>query len=278
VALQEVGPLSTLESLLARMPLRGGYGAPIMGTPDARGIRCALLSRVPVIDSRVHTSDALEFPVFYEGDRAPFGARLPLRRGIVVARVEGEMGGARVPVHVVVSHFKSRRATPLRRASGEVIPISSPRSRADAEVRSLAWRAAEALCVRGLVDDVLSREPDASVAVMGDLNDVLDSTTLRIVMTPRAEVGALATCASLVPEGKRFSILHEGKGAQFDHILVTATLRARLVSARILNEELREHAPVLSTSGKAPPPSPGSALPAPPTIDSDHAPFVARFE
>ena len=286
VALQEVGPVETLEALLARMPSRGGYGAPVMGTPDARGIRCALLSRVPVVEARVHTTDALEFPVFHEGDPPPFGARLPLRRGVVVARIEGDVGGARAEVHVLVAHFKSRRAVPRRNVAGDVVPSSAPRARAEAEVRSLVWRAAEALCVRGLVDDALARDPNAMIAVMGDLNDVLDSTTLRILMAPRAERGALSTCSDLVPTAKCFSILHEGQGAHFDHILATSPLRARLRAAHILNEALREHAPVLSIANKAlaatpsdaSPAPPSDALPTPPTIDSDHAPFVARFE
>ena len=58
VALQEVGAPDTLEALLSRLDRRGGYGAPIVGTADARGIRCALLSRVPVLRSRVHTAPA----------------------------------------------------------------------------------------------------------------------------------------------------------------------------------------------------------------------------
>jgi endonuclease/exonuclease/phosphatase family metal-dependent hydrolase len=251
IALQEVGSPDTIATLLAKV---GPY-AHVIGTPDARGIRCALLSRVPVLASRVHTAAALPFPTFQEGDPPPFGARIPLRRGVVVARVEGAVG----VVDVIVAHFKSRRWVPLKDGSGESVEPVTPRERAEAELRSLVWRAAEALCVRGLVDEALASRPDAMVAVMGDLNDTIDSTPVRMVAGRD-----LVSCADVVPEAERFSVMHGGARAQIDHILASAPLRARLAGARFFNTELRDH----------PYPEPG----APPTPDSDHAPFVARFE
>ena len=145
VARQEVGPPETLEALLARLERRGAYGAPVIGTPDARGIRCALLSRLPVIASRVHTAESLPFPVFQHGDAPPFGARIPLRRGVVVAQIDGGSLGV---VDVIVAHFKSRRWVPLRDANGQEVPPTTAQARAEAELRSLVWRAAEALCGR----------------------------------------------------------------------------------------------------------------------------------
>ena len=61
VALQEIGPAHLLDAVLDRLPSRGGYAATIFGTADARGIRCALLSRLPVLDARVRTATALPF-------------------------------------------------------------------------------------------------------------------------------------------------------------------------------------------------------------------------
>ncbi len=129
----------------------------------------------------------------------------------------------------------------------------------------MVWRSAEALFVRSLVDDALAAEPGAKVVVAGDLNDVAGSATLAVVLGRPDSPGALASCADVVPAAERFSIFHRGERSALDHLLVTAPLRARLSDARFVNEALREHAP-LGPDGSAAP-----------TVDSDHAPFVARF-
>jgi exonuclease III len=88
---------------------------------------------------------------------------------------------------------------------------------------------------------------------------------------------------------QRFSIRHDGGRAQIDHILASAPLVARLRAARFFNDELREHAPLPSDGRSQASPGPGQdveesqaspagATEAAPTVDSDHAPFVARFE
>ena len=261
VGLQEVGTLELVRAVLDRLPGHA-YGEPVMGTADARGIRCALLSRVRVIEARVHTAEMLPFPVFREGDPAPFGARLPLRRGVVHARVDAPGLG---PVDVLVAHFKSSRPVPARDASGGELPAASAHMRAEGAVRSQVWRAAEALFVRGLVDDVLTLEPDARVAVVGDLNDVPRSPA---VLAVRGDgPGELFDCAAGIDAKARFSTLHEGRGTQIDHILATAGLYARLDAgaARFLNADLRQHRPTREGPCE------------PPTIDSDHAPLVTRF-
>jgi endonuclease/exonuclease/phosphatase family metal-dependent hydrolase len=260
VAMQEVGPEETLDALVAR--LGGGYSERVVGSADARGIRCALLSRVRVVRSAVRTSDALPFPRFVVGDPAPFGARLPLRRGVVHARVDA---GALGEIDLFVAHFKSRRAVPLRDAEGNALWGVTPLARAESEVRSMVWRSAEALFVRTLVDDAIAAEPDAKVVVAGDLNDVAGSATLSVVQGRADAPGALASCADVVPPAERFSLVHRGDRMALDHLLVTAALRARLSSASFVNGALREHPSV---------PGDGNAAP---TVDSDHAPFVARF-
>src|SRR5580658_7284540 len=186
VGLEEVGSAELVGAAVERMRPSAGYGEPWMGPADARGIRCALLSRLPVLAMRVHTASALPFPAFVAGDPSPFGARLPLRRGVVHARVEAPGLGA---VDVMVVHFKSPRPVAERDASGDVpsaaslprapqpahregLAQASARSRAEGALRSLVWRAAEALHVRGLVDDVLAAAGvRAHVAVVGDMND-----------------------------------------------------------------------------------------------------------
>jgi endonuclease/exonuclease/phosphatase family metal-dependent hydrolase len=228
-----------------------------MGTTDARGIGCALLSRLPLVEARVHTAESLAFPVFVAGDAPPFGARIPLRRGIVHARVETPVG----PVDVLVAHFKSSRPVGVRDASNREIPPRTAREAAEASLRSLVWRAAEALHVRGLVDEILAARPGARVAVVGDFNDVPDSAVLRCLRAGEGNgTTALADCTTGVDPTRRFSCFHGDSRVQIDHVLASESLRALLDGARFFNDSLR----VLDPDDVLAP-------------ESDHAPLVVRF-
>jgi endonuclease/exonuclease/phosphatase family metal-dependent hydrolase len=269
VGLQEVGPPALLDAVLERLPRLGGWGGlggraggylePVVGTPDARGIRNVLLSRLPLLHAQVHTAESLPFPAFRQGDPPPFGARIPLRRGVVHARVDAPAFG---PLDVLVVHFKSPHPVPLRDAAGVELPATTARARAEAGLRSIVWRAAEALHVRGLVDDVLAGEPPPEVVVMGDMNDVPDSPVLRALRGEgergRGDAAELFDCAAGIEPARRFSIVHGGRRVQIDHLLATAGLHARLAGAGFENGELRE---VLEL----------------PSAVSDHAALVTRF-
>jgi endonuclease/exonuclease/phosphatase family metal-dependent hydrolase len=259
IGLQEIGPPELLRAVLSRLG-DSGFTEPILGTADARGIRCALVARVPIVSARVRTAEALAFPAFRTGDPPPFGARIPLRRGVVHARVQAPDLG---DVDVFVVHFKSPLPVPLRDVSGAEIEAVSPRERAEGVLRGLVWRCAEALYARGLVDEVLAADPGAQVAVVGDFNDAIDSPAVRAVRGDGE--GELLDCTADIPAGARFSVLHRGVPAQIDHALATGNLRARAVAARFLNTDLRDHGDFDPRREDCP------------TVDSDHAPLVVYF-
>jgi endonuclease/exonuclease/phosphatase family metal-dependent hydrolase len=259
VGLQEVGPPELLAGLVGRLE---GYAAQVVGTADARGIRCALVSRLPLIDVRVHVADSITFPVYREGDPQPFGSRIPLRRGIVHARAQAPGLG---PFDVLVAHLKSSRPMPLRDREGRELEPQTPRGRSEGVLRSLVWRAAEALHVRGIVDTLLEANSGSRVAVIGDLNDVPGSPVVAALQG--RDEGMLLDCTANVAPASRFSAIHGGRRSQIDHALATASLYGHLRDARFLNTELREHVFLESRGGEEPP-----------TIDSDHAPLVVRFE
>jgi endonuclease/exonuclease/phosphatase family metal-dependent hydrolase len=277
LGLQEVGPLAVLGELCDRVASRGAradYRERIVGTADDRGIRNALVSRVPVITSAIHAPSRLDFPVFQAGDPPPFGDRVPMRRGIVHAAVDG---GALGQVDVLVAHLKSKRRLFLRDAAGERLrsEVLSGRELAEAELRSLVWRCSEALFVRGLVDALLGSDPGARIAVVGDLNDQPGSLVPRIVAGTGTD--ELCSAADLVPEERRFSILHRGRRDLLDHVLLTRNLYALATGAHLYNEALRDHGEIgLAALPPLPPPAPPPPEP-PATPDSDHAPLVVRF-
>jgi len=211
--------------------------------------------------SQTHDAVALPFPGFVEGDRAPFPERIPLRRGIVHVRVNaGELG----EVDVIACHFKSNRPRPLVAADGRQLPDVSPTGLGESAVRSLVERAAEALYVRKLVDDSLTRFPERAMCVMGDLNDTADSLSVRLLcgLEPSSP-HALFPCAELLAPEDRFSCRHGDARVLIDHLLVSERLRGALKTFSIQNEALRFHGPHASDP--------------PLTEDSDHALCVAEF-
>ncbi len=268
VGLQEVGSVVALRALLGKLSAQG-YRDPVVGTPDARGIRCALVTRLPLSYARIATADSLAFPVFHEGDPLPFATRIPLRRGIVDAGVLAPGIGE---VHVLVAHFKSRLGVPLRDANGLEVVAATPRARSQGLARSLVWRAAEALYVRGLADEALAADASAHVVVTGDLNDGPESAVLQVL---RGEgEGALFDCTSTIEPSRRFSTFHEGRPAQIDHVLATAGLAGRVTGAQFLNAGLRDAG---LRNEPAPQPRPPMGEDEPIAIDSDHAALVVRF-
>lgn len=260
VALQEIGDEELLTRLV-RSELRDlGYGAPVLGNADRRGIRCVVLSRLPVLWSQVHAPATLPFPVFVEGDPPPFAARLPMRRGVVHVRVESALG----EIDLFAVHFKSNLGVPLRGPNGEPKEAVTARERGEASLRSLVSRAAEALYVRGLVDEVVAKSPDHGACVLGDLNDTADSLPVRILCgVGPAGPGSLRRAADLAPEASRFSCYHAGGKTLIDHVLLGERLHRAVTGVHFYNEELRDHGPHVE--------------PVPLTADSDHALCVVEL-
>jgi endonuclease/exonuclease/phosphatase family metal-dependent hydrolase len=235
VAMQEIGSARLAAALLAAVP-GAAYSEPVIGTPDRRGIRCAIASRLPLLGARVHTADALSLPAVIATDPTPFAAPIPLRRGVVHVVIDAPGAG---PVHLIAPHFKSNRGAPRHDADGREVPATTARARAEEVLRSCVWRTAEALFVRELVDAALSDTAHpAEVVVAGDLNDVPGSAALVALRSEGAGAGELFDCAGIVPAERRFSVVHDGMPAQIDHVLATRGLFARLESARFVGRAL----------------------------------------
>ncbi len=226
VALQEVGGEAAVSAIGAA--LGGGPWSHVLGDADERGIRNALLTRLPILSSTVLRAPHLSYPRYRREDPEPFGARIPLRRPIPDVVVETDLGRVRV----LVVHFKSRRGTAMRDEAGSVIEPRTTAEVAAGEARAVAWRCAEALFVRGVVDGYLSRDRGERLVVCGDFNDVSGSLPLRVVAglagaeEPRGD--ALTSCAERIPLAERISVRHGGEAAAIDHALVSSALAAKL--------------------------------------------------
>jgi hypothetical protein len=180
--------------------------------------------------------------------------------------VRVDAGGALGEVDVMTAHFQSNLPAPSRSKTGEEIADTTLRAHGESAMRSLVQRVAEALYVRGLVDDVLHALPDHAICVMGDLNDTVDSLPVRLLCGLDATSRLLLRPIAFdIPEERRFSCFHGGGASLIDHMLLSERLyRARKV-VDIQNEHLRYHGPYIE-----------GAVPL--TEDSDHALVAATFE
>lgn len=256
IGFQEVASDEALQRLLVASGLGGAQV--VHGSRDARGIGSTLVSRLPIIEASVLTTEALPFPVFFSNDAAPYGARLPLRRGFVSALVDaGTLGRVRV----LVAHLKSGRGVFLKNGEGDGVEPTTQAEWGECDLRALVWRSAEALFLRQAIDQAFARGDADHVAVAGDMNDVSASFPMKLVRGRGAQ--GLSEVGDTITPSLRFSTLHHGRAEAIDHLLVSNELFALLDSAHFVNDGLLD----LTTL----------APDAPRPHESDHAPLVAHF-
>jgi endonuclease/exonuclease/phosphatase family metal-dependent hydrolase len=273
VALQEVGSPSLLRRL-SGIVADLGYGDPVLGSEDRRGIRNVILSRLPIQWAQVHETRSLPFPRMVEGDSEPFAGRLPLRRGVVHVRVDA---GAFGEVDVLTVHLKSGLPLPQKTTTGDEIPDATFAERGASSIRSLVLRSAEALFVRSLLDGIFAQSPDHAICLMGDFNDTLDSIPLRLVQGVESRAasssGVLHACSDRIPPERRFSTYHARGKLLIDHVLLSERLHTAVARVEIHNEALRDHGDhgaVAGASAGTPAANQGNGE-VPLVADSDHA-------
>lgn len=176
---------------------------------------------------------------------------------------EFEVGGQRL--FIVANHLVAKGADqPL---FGRFQPPERP---------SDAPRLAQAQALARWVADLLARDPEANVLVMGDLNDFEFSAPLQTLTA-----AGLTNLTTTLPEGDRYSYVFEGNSQTLDQILASSHLM-RTMSPQYdivhLNSEFAEresdHDPALvrltvpRAAIPAPTPSPvARATSTPPRID-----------
>ncbi|RME80881.1 MAG: hypothetical protein D6775_15105, partial [Caldilineae bacterium] len=225
VALQEVENIGVLEDIAEQPVLRDyGYQAVLIEGTDSRGIDVGYLVR----GDRAQVLDSRQFV-------APEGltSRPPL-----LIKVQVKAQPEPLTVYVLNNHFSSM--------SGGVA-ATEPRRTAQA-----AWN------VRVMYDAILADEPDARVAVVGDLNSFYDSLPINTLR----EAGLIHVMDEL-PREQRYTYIYQGESQVLDHILVTRPLH-----------ELLTRVDVLHVDADYPPPIPGDPSP---LHKSDHDPLIARF-
>jgi predicted extracellular nuclease len=136
---------------------------------------------------------------------------------------------------VIVCHFKSMRSTTRREVD-----------------YAKKQRHTQAQIVHGFAADLLACDPQAAIVLLGDLNDVLGSKTLKLL---KGE--SFHNLLEDLPRGQAYTRRHGGQPQALDHILVSPALRRGATA----------HIPHLNSDT-----APGAPEPA-----SDHDPVVAML-
>ncbi len=270
LAVQEVGDPAALDDLVQR--LRGTWHQKLSRHPDQRHIRVAWLTRREITQSE----DILEFPAQLKPVQVDDGGATigVMGRGAVAVTVMSDSGR---PVRLVTTHLKSKLLT---FPGGRFEPRDED-ERARFAAYALYRRAAEAATLRVWVTAALANAGENRPLILtGDLNDTVQAATTQLLLgPPGSEIGTggfghpdqgdhqrLWNLAPLMPPGKDYSRINQGRKELIDHILVSAALVKPLdaITAEALNTQQ------LPSIGADP-----NALRDQPS--SDHAPVVATF-
>jgi len=270
LALQEIGDPAALDDLVQQ--LQGTWHRRVSQHPDPRHIRVAWLTQRTIIASE----EIFQFPIHLQPVQVDdSGAVLgEMGRGALVITVQSDGGQ---PIRLITTHLKSKLLT---FPGGRFNPLDED-ERARFAAYALYRRTAEAATVRVQITAALANAGESRPLVLtGDLNDTVEAATTQLLLgPPGSEIGTpgfnqadqgdhqrLWNLAPLMPEGKNFSRINQGRKELIDHVLVSAALVKPLnsISAETINPQ---QLPSITTDP--------NAQRAQPT--SDHAPVVAIF-
>jgi hypothetical protein len=115
----------------------------------------------------------------------------------------GEFNFQGEPLLVIACHLKSMRATTRR-----------------TEDYTKKQRHAQAQVIHGFVANLLACDPQARLVVLGDMNDVRGSKTLKLL-----KGDSLSNLLEAVPKDQCYTRYHGNRPQSLDHILVSQALR-----------------------------------------------------
>jgi endonuclease/exonuclease/phosphatase family metal-dependent hydrolase len=204
-----------------------------------------ILSRWPIRRWRSLRHDLVPGPLVRRvtaqpGDQAPWPVEWD--RPILHATIALPIGRL---LEVVNLHLRAPLATPIPGQREKPLVWKATPGWAEGFYLSEVKRSGQALEVRLLVDELFDFDPEALVAVCGDFNAGERESAVRIVRGAVEDSGSgahagrelIALARSLAPD-QRYSVLHGGERALYDHLLVSRSLYAGLRRFSLHNEAL----------------------------------------
>ncbi len=223
VGFQEVENIAILEDLADHALLADhNYQARLIEGNDSRGIDVGYLIQAQEVEIMT-----------LEQYNAPGGitSRPPLLLKLRFLEADAP------PLYILNNHFTSM-------SGGE--QATEPRRNAQA-----GWNTQ-------IVEDILFEDPEALIAVFGDLNSYHESVPLQTL-----ENAGLINVLDVLPAEQRYTYIYQGVSQVLDHILVNQALYDQLVRVDVLH----------SNADYPPPPAEDHS----PLHKSDHDPVIAVF-
>jgi endonuclease/exonuclease/phosphatase family metal-dependent hydrolase len=268
LGLQEIGDPDALDDLESR--LNGTWHRRVSQHEDGRDIRVAWLTPLDITASE----DIFAFPQPLQPVQSDDtgGMQPSMGRGAVAITVRSELGQ---PVQLVTAHLKSKLLT----FPGGRFQPHDESERARFAAYALYRRAAEAASLRTWATTTLAAQTEP-VVVCGDLNDTVQAATTQLLLGPpgseidtrgfkipdQGDAQRLWNLAPLMPAGRNYSRINQGRPELIDHILVSELL-VRKVDVGSVGAVITQPLPSIT-------PMPTARLNEP---SSDHAPVVATF-
>lgn len=244
--------LVALDRLLEGTPYQHYARATTTG-PGGRGVadvhNLVTLSRFPIIAHRQVRHEFVSPPQHTSIMAEPGGGeQVPVRfdRPLLLTQIALPDGS---PVSVINLHLRASLASPIAGQKAGPFAWRTVGGWAEGFFVSTVKRAAQALELRLLVEQMLREEPASLIAVAGDFNAEDFGATLRLVVASEEDLGAselsahsLVVLDRAIAADRRWSVLHHGREQMLDHILASRALYGRFRHIEVHNEGLGDEA------------------------------------
>lgn len=238
------------------------------GVADVHNL--VILSRWPIETHREVRHDCIAPPRYRPATAIPPATEAqPIEwdRPILAAVVR--LPGGQL-LHIVNLHLRAPLAAAIPGQKQGSFAWKSAAGWAEGFFMAAMKRTGQALEARLLIERVFDADPEAWIAVCGDFNAEERETPLRVLRADVDDTGnpalagrTLIPLDRMLPETRRFTVLHGGRHAMLDHVMVSRALLSRYRHVEVHNQILSDEL-VAYTSGR-------------PSVESYHAPVVAEF-
>lgn len=238
---------AALDALLERTPYIGYHRAastgPSGGPADVHNL--VTLSRWPIAEQRQIRNELVKAPRYRLTTAVPppdGGIEVSWERPLLYTAVTLPSGRH---LHVLNLHLRAPLAAFIPGQKLAPFVWKTVGGWAEGFYLSTMKRTGQALEARLFVDRLFDSEPDALIAVAGDLNAEARETPVRAIYGDPEDTGneslayrALTPIETAMPENRRFSVLHHGLRLMLDHLMVSPQLKRMHRAIDIFNETL----------------------------------------
>lgn len=226
VGFEEVENEQVLQALVDEYLSDMGYEhVAVPQTNDERGIKLGLISRLPIQSITSYRWQTLTHP---EADRTWRFARDLMHARLILKN--GDL------LNVFVVHLKSKGSR-------------------EGDPHSVKWRTSEALRIHRIIEDMLARNPDEKIILMGDFNSQPGEPAISAILAPTADgKPMLSDSHQLIPMEDRTTYPSERfPNSVIDFLLTSPTMTAALQpeTAKIFKDpdltKGSDHLPIYAT-------------------------------